>query len=140
MYDLFKTKELLELLKQVKWSDAKKLHILNKVVSWRVYERHEATERRRKFIDDIHNLAEDGMIAVVQGGRDCDGEQWEGLVSLVPATKQAVEGHIQHNFEWADGPLWHHLERPSVAKGIPYSSRDLALEAFEDGHPHVLRP
>lgn len=85
----------------------------------------------------IDELAENGKVAIVHGGRDCDMAQWDNRVTILPASVAAVNGWWSEAYKWAEGPIWGHLERPSVAEGIESESRDLALEAFEDGHPHV---
>ena len=77
-------------------------------------------------------------IAVVWSGRDCDGVRYSGQVYMVEATREAVIEHINHEYEWADGPCSWRLMRPSEARSIQYTSRDLTLEAFEDGHAHVI--
>lgn len=91
---------------------------------------------------DIHRacreLAEDGKLAVVWSGRDCDCVAYSGSVSIVDANWRAVVAHIDQAYEWADGPCYYGFERPSVAEDIEHESRDLALEAFEDGHPYSI--
>jgi hypothetical protein len=101
----------------------------------------EATERRQRRqarLAAIREKAEDGKVAMIWSGRDCDGVRYSGSVYIVDATAQAVDAEEEHTLKWADGPCGFYLERPSVACGVEYDSRDLALEAFEDGHPHVL--
>jgi hypothetical protein len=87
----------------------------------------------------IAGCAEDGKVAVVWNGRDCDGVAYSGKVSLVEATHEAVTKHIDHTVEWADGPCYFEIMSPSQAKGVEPTQRDLTMEAFEDGHPHSLR-
>ena len=94
--------------------------------------------RRQQFLQSIARCAEGGKVAVVWSGRDCDGSRYEHSVAIVEAKKKAVDAHIEHTYEWADGPCAYYIERPSVARDLKYSSRDLALEAFEDGHSHVI--
>ena len=94
--------------------------------------------RRQQFLQSIARCAEGGKVAVVWSGRDCDGACYEHSVAIVEAKKKAVDAHIEHTYEWADGPCAYYIERPSVARDLKYSSRDLALEAFEDGHSHVI--
>lgn len=79
---------------------------------------------------------EDGEVGVVESGRDCD------CVEFVHGSKYrfsgvvAFERHRDHAYEWADGPLWVTL---CPVEDLPRShSRDLALEAFEDGHAHSV--
>lgn len=80
----------------------------------------------------------DGKIGVVLSGRDCDCvsyrreyvcETWRS----VAAFKREWDEHCN----WLDGPESQHFYRPDeIEEG--YHSRDLALEAFEDGHTHVV--
>jgi hypothetical protein len=91
-------------------------------------------ERKKQLAD----LQEDGIVAIVYGGIDCDGGRWDNRVSLVPATITAVEQWAERYHAQAEGPQWQRLERPSVAADLVEDDRDLALEAFEDGHAHLL--
>ena len=104
----------------------------------RLSQAHERTQRRLNHLNRIRNWSEAGQIAVVWSGRDCDGVRYSGNVYLVEATVADVDEHINHTYAWADGPCSFYLERPSVARGIEATSRDLTLEAFEDGHQHVI--
>jgi hypothetical protein len=78
------------------------------------------------------------QVAVVWSGRDCDGVRYRNDVWMVEATPAAVDEHIRHTYEWADGPCSYRIVSPTEAEALTYSSRDLALEAFEDGHAHLL--
>ena len=102
--------------------------------------RHATQERarRQQFLQSIARCAEGGRVAVVWSGRDCDGAKYAHSVAIVDADKKEVEAHIEHTYEWADGSCAYYIERPSVARELEYSSRDLALEAFEDGHSHAI--
>jgi len=93
-----------------------------------------ATKRR------IAACAEDGKVAIVESGRDCDGVEYSGKVSIIPSTLEAYCAACDQIAEGADGPFWLDVERPSIARTLRYESRDLVAEAFENGHPHVLIP
>lgn len=93
---------------------------------------------RAELRSTLDRLAEDGRIAIVHGGLDCDGVQVSGCVDTLPAQAMAVERWRDRMHAQAEGPLWGHLEAPSATRGIRRHSRDLALEAFEDGHPHCM--
>jgi hypothetical protein len=99
---------------------------------------HEATQRRLNFLRTLKDYAENGKIALVESGRDCDGVEYTGVVHIVDATKEAVETETEHIGEWTDGPFQLQLERPSVAATINRTSRDRTMEAHEDGHGHVI--
>jgi len=109
--------------------------------TWRAQEQQgDMLQKRDRKSATIEENSEGGMVAIVYGGRDCDMSQWDNCVTVVPATVTHVEGWEKDYMENAEGNVWWHLERPSVANAIESSSRDLALEAFEDGHPHLVRP
>jgi hypothetical protein len=95
---------------------------------------YEVLEEHRR----IAKCAEGGRVALVWSGMDCDGSRYSGSVHLVAAAPKAVQAAVAHELEWADGPCSYYIERPSIAMTIPRESRDLGLEAFEDGHPHVI--
>jgi hypothetical protein len=98
----------------------------------------ESRLRRQTRIAAIRDKAESGKIAMIWSGRDCDGVRYSGSVYIVDATAYAVDAEEAHTLNWADGPCRFYLERPSIACGVEYESRDLALEAFEEGHPHLI--
>lgn len=85
----------------------------------------------------IKRLAEDGKIAIVYGGMDCDGARWDNRVAIMPAVLVVVLHWIDTYHEHAEGPQWQRIESPSRAPKRS-TTRDLALEAFENGHSHVL--
>lgn len=93
-----------------------------------------ATKRR------IAACAEDGKVAIVESGRDCDGVEYSGKVSIIPANLGAFCAAHDEIANYADGPFRLGVERPSIARTLRYESRDLVAEAFENGHPHVLIP
>ena len=78
------------------------------------------------------------MVAIVYGGIDCDGGRWDNRVSLVPSIITVVEQWAERYHDRAEGPQWQRLERPAVAVHLIEDDRDLVLEAFEDGHAHLL--
>ena len=98
-----------------------------------------ATERRMKR-QSLHRIiaecAEGGKVAVIESGRDCDGVQYSGRRYLIDANVHAYDALRYDIAKWADGPCYLDIARPSEV--VEYSSRDLALEAFEDGHPYSL--
>lgn len=99
--------------------------------------RDESVIGERAYIEaGMAELTIDGRIGVVESGMDCDcvrychGRTYENLRAI---GFQHLRDGI---YEWADGPCHVSLCRPDE---LPESySRDLALEAFEDGHPHVV--
>ena len=90
---------------------------------------------RQKMLARIHECAEDGMVAIVSGGMDCDGVQWDNWVTYVDASVAYVEWWERDFNYGAEGRQWWYIEEPSEAKYLEASVRDRTLEAFENGHP-----
>lgn len=88
--------------------------------------------------EHIASIAEDGKVAWVESGRDCDCVEYSGRVHIVDATYQAYVELDERLGEWADGPYQLALCRVSETQSVTYESRDLVMEAHEDGHPHVI--
>lgn len=86
----------------------------------------------------IMELAENGLIAVIESGRDCDGVEYEGSVYVIEASVDAYEALDDDIGKWADGPYRLQIARPSDAESVEYTSRDLVMEAHEDGHRHSI--
>lgn len=77
------------------------------------------------------------MMAVEVAGMDCDCSQFSYL-TYIPATRAEYEREAQSLYDWADGPLSVSPVPAGEVDNFKAYSRDLALEAFEDGHPHVV--
>lgn len=81
----------------------------------------------------------EGQVGVITQGMDCDCTSYryervgEGF-SCVAAFKKWDDERT----EWLDGPESVWLVKPEEIEPEESFSRDLALEAFEDGHPHVI--
>ena len=98
------------------------------------YTINERAEWRRAF----EARQEGGKVAVVRSGMDCDCTQYK-RVTIIDTPSSVVEWLDEEwkHREWLDGPESVWLEPPSWwPDGNHYASRDRALEAFEDGHPH----
>lgn len=61
----------------------------------------------------IRELAEDGKVAAIGSGRDCDGYSWDGQVTMLPASVVAYYRLWDNTMLWADGPRSFRLARPS---------------------------
>ena len=79
------------------------------------------------------DLVEDGMVALVISGMDCDGVEWSNDVTIVPALVAAMRE--ANEYAWADGPIDIVRMAPSEAMKLEYHSRDRVAAAHEDGHP-----
>lgn len=84
----------------------------------------------------IETYAFEGEIKVVESGRDCDGVEYDGRVHTIVADFENFEALDDEIGEWADGP--YHLAIVPWDTDVRYSSRDLVMEAHEDGHPHSI--
>ncbi len=105
-------------------------HLLELPVNnWQPWRREDRLARRMAAAATIAELAEDGLVATVSGGRDCDGFEVRGEVDVMPATVVEYERWFNRFCDGAEGPIWHNLERPSVAEGIERSTRDVFAEA-----------
>ena len=115
--------------------------IMKKTSAWGEWQgamaRADLLEERAAIADTLREFADDeGYVGVVESGRDCD------CVSYLHGTRRKFAGAFEfQKFEndacyWADGI--HHVTLCRVSE-IPESrSRDLALEAYEDGHAHSV--
>jgi hypothetical protein len=82
---------------------------------------------RENLAARVRECAEDGMVCIVSGGRDCDGSQWDGRISRVVATPRAVMKWIDDMYEWADGPRWAAVKRPSECGSVRGRPRPRAV-------------
>jgi hypothetical protein len=93
---------------------------------------------RAAVYEAVARCAENGLVALVESGMDCDCVRYANVVRYCFADPRAVLARIYEIENDAEGCCSVIVERPTVAAALRYSSRDLALEAFEDGHPHVV--
>ena len=93
-------------------------------------------ERKAKTITRINACKENGKIAVVESGIDCDGVCYNGIVTIIPATYTHFENLHDSTAKGADGPFNLEIHKPS--EEIEYKSEDRTLQAFENGHPHLI--
>lgn len=87
----------------------------------------------------LQDLQEDGKVALLSSGMDCDGASWENRHhGLYPALYWVVFNAIDAISSNCEARIEVWVESPSEAAAAEYGERDLALEAFENGHPHLL--
>jgi hypothetical protein len=81
----------------------------------------------------------DGKIGIIRSGMDCDCTKYhhEEVIPMRNSV-QALKRWDDHRQEWLDGPESVQFVRPDQIDRSNDYSRDLALEAYEDGHPHVV--
>ena len=75
-------------------------------------------------------------IYVVYGGMDCDCVSFTDKTSF--STLLAYKVWEDRLYEEAEGPVWHHRCSKKAYDEFETESRDLALEAHENGHPWVV--
>lgn len=99
---------------------------------------HARINKRAALKAHIDKCAVGGMIGIVESGRDCDCVEYVRPCEPIPATVYHFNKLEQEKAQWADGPFRLEIMTPAEAQGVESESRDLALEAFEDGHPHHI--
>ncbi len=83
-------------------------------------------------------VQENGIVAMIRSGMDCDCSQYRRVAHMpVPVSLDRFLRDEAKHEEWLDGPESTYFARPSE-EPEDYRSRDLALEAYEDGHPSVV--
>lgn len=84
----------------------------------------------------IRTHSKAGQIKIVESGMDCDCNRYTGKVHVIQASAKAYWELMDRLSNWADGPF--SLRIVPFDTEITYSSRDLAAEAFENGHAHIV--
>jgi len=101
---------------------------------------HQRLTKRWDLLERINKFARNGKVAINTGGRDCDMCVLDGDVRVIDATYPAFKALYDALEDSAEGPFWAYPVPWDEHFAIRPTSRDLALEAFEDGHPHVVYP
>jgi hypothetical protein len=130
------SKEIWQSIKEI--PESRRLWMLNKLYEWQKAPYSKRAKNRIKFHKDLQKMQENGKIALVFSGMDCDGVTYQNSVHTVPANWKNVLQYIDDVVNNADGPVYYYLEYPSVAENLTYYSRDLGMEAFENGHSHYI--
>lgn len=115
-------------------NDAQRLRLLNIFCGDRVAAFVEENARRAEFRDRALAIADErGRVALFVWSRDCD--MTEGYSRREVSAADALEQR-DRMMDDREGPMSISLHRTSE----PFEgySRDLAMEASEDGHPHVI--
>ena len=107
---------------------------------WNAYHSdiHRNMARRWELAGRIEQFSHNGQVAINTGGRDCDMAQWDGDIRIITAHWWELEKLTRSLEDSAEGPFWAYPIPWEDQAECAYHSRDLALEAFEDGHPHVV--
>lgn len=100
---------------------------------------HNAINERGAMVERFADVAESGMVAECRSGMDCDCSSYSRVhVMPVPASIFAWQRGEEYHRSMLDGTESVYYVKPSSVDGDSYHSRDLALEAFEDGHSHIV--
>lgn len=92
---------------------------------------HHTINERAALAAKIAACAKDGKVRVEESGRDCDCVEYSGRVRTIDANVRAFMKLRSEIGEWADGPF--QLTIIPFELEIEYESRDLVMEAREDG-------
>ena len=113
--------------------------LVNAAASRRLSRVHIEINDRAALAARFAAVVEHGRIGYIVEGMDCDGTQYrrEGTMPL-PASLVAFVRERDEAASWLDGPESTIYVRPAKVRPGYRASRDRALEAFEDGHPHYL--
>ena len=93
--------------------------------------------RKQRLKDEIISSTENNEFALNISSTDCD--HYHSVSSYIynsDTPLMEIFNTIEALYEHCEGPTNHWISKPSE-KAQDYS-RDYALEAFEDGHPHVI--
>lgn len=92
---------------------------------------------RAAMYERIDEATRDGKVSINVDQMDCDCVRWtEGRV-MDACPRRSVEQYVQRIYNDAEGPIYG-LWFSEPEQKAEYVSRDLAMEAFEDGHPHSV--
>ena len=91
---------------------------------------------RSRLAEHVASVQVDGMVSFNESGMDCDCVRGESSRTIPAAPLRAIESRIDDVYEWAEGPTSVWIDTP--ANGVASYTRDLIMEAHENGHPHFV--
>ena len=100
--------------------------------------RKDKLAQKERIVNLIKSKTENGKVAVVWSGVDADCVSWGNRVDIVSSSYLQIEKMLNDVYEGSEGSIDFYYEKPSIAEKLTETSRDLAMEAFEEGHPHVV--
>lgn len=103
----------------------------------RLKEVQHSINARAAWSETISRMSEDDSIGIFWEGMDCDCVRFS-YARTVSNQLMNLFKYINAAYDDAEGPLSWYFIPTREAKRIKRSSRDLALEAFEEGHSHVV--
>lgn len=90
---------------------------------------------RQQWLGSIRECNENGVVALIEWSRDCD--MCEATTRTeVEAVPWVIEEIMNERLAWAEGPTRFRIQR--MSDPFEYEFRDLAMEAHENGHRHVI--
>jgi hypothetical protein len=93
--------------------------------------------QRARLATSVAECAVGGYVAVSIDQMDCDCSRWTSS-TILPAITIVVHEHIDRLYYDAEGPVYGvYITAPKDR--VTRAGRDLALEAFENGHPYSIR-
>lgn len=103
------------------------------------YSVHDKINENGAVYNTLRKCVEGGKLGVVRSGMDCDHSAYrrEYAIEAPRGVKEWLRDEAKHQY-WLDGPEATTLCRPSEIDSSRNWSRDLAAEAFENGHPHYI--
>jgi hypothetical protein len=124
--------------RRVLWRD-------DRLAARRAREIHRKLAERFTVAEEIEYkqyLDDDGAawIWVQSGGRDCDQCEWTTAPYQLPANARKWIEHTRELEADSEGAVWYWILHPLDVPNARSGKRDLALEAYEDGHPSVVHP
>jgi hypothetical protein len=103
--------------------------------SLRVYDKYDYLAERVDLKKIISANSENGQVVILESGMDCDCVAFSNRKYKVDALLIAVRTKMDRIYGDAEGPCHLSIVSPSEAKALQYGSRDLGMEAYENGHP-----
>jgi len=79
----------------------------------------------------------DGWVYGIESGMDCDCSAWRTVIKIRP-TLQAYDKYMDDLYSNAEGQCGMCLIPWQDARDFEPEHRDLAMEAHEDGHDHIV--
>ena len=98
----------------------------------------ESMERRVRLVAHLADIEVDGKVAQVSDAMDCDCTHGRYVNHIPTPSPMAAMRWINAEYDEAEGPVRSHYASILEEQETGGKTRDLALEAWEDGHPHVV--
>lgn len=92
---------------------------------------------RAKIKQKLDTYTVDGVYAMIVSGMDCDCSRFNRVYHVANRGVMAYVNDEWHAYKNSEGPLRVQIADPTT-NPEESTSRDLALEAFEDGHPSTV--